>query len=187
MAKREFNRTNSNEFHGFVSIGTDDKFVIISVKTTDYDGNEVSGCWTNAVDKKNPNSVFTNGIHCLRVVGNELQPYEMALTTITGVFADKHLFGDAESKSPLFVQTADNRKIGATTKEGDAFILCDDATGKLARADVDWTLWTIKIEDAKFSRKNGKIKAFGLEITEEDVNAYFQKRLYPVKEEEGAE
>lgn len=187
MAKKSYIRANSNEFHGFVQIGTDDKFVVISATTTDYNGNEVSGCWTNVSDEKDPNKVFSNGFHCLRVVGNELQPYEMALTTVCGVFADKHLFGDIESKSPLFVQTADNRKIGTKTEEGFAFVLCDDATGKLARAEVDWTLFTIKSEDAKFSRKNGKIKAFGLEISQKDVNAYFQKRLYPVKEEEGAE
>jgi hypothetical protein len=186
MAKKDYTRANSNKFHGFVQIGTDDKFVVISVKTTDYDGTQVSGCFSNVIDKSNPDNVFTNGFHCLRVVGNELQPYDMPRTTVCGVFADKHLFGESESKSPLFIQTADNRKFGATTEEGFAFSLCDDATGKLAKADVSWTLFTIKSIDAKFSRKNGKIKAFGLEISEKEVNDYFQRLLYPEKKE-GAE
>lgn len=188
MAKRDYTRENKfSPIYLPMSLG--DKIVVVSATTTDYDGISMSSVITSATDGKR---VFPNCIHCLRKVGDSLIPCEIPITSLRDRLATEVVWEGSDSKKncPMSVEGAENKSFLAQLTNnsfGEAVEIFATAEGELARTkDQVWSMFAIKRIDANFSVKNGVVHAFGLTIDQKDIDAYFQAKIYPPKEE-GAE
>lgn len=188
MAKKSY--TRENKFSQiYLPIGLGDKLVVISTTTTDYNGNTSTSVVTSATDGKR---LFPNDLHCLRVVGDNLVPCDVSVTSLKDRLVEAVAWEGIEkpSNSPLRVEGADNMSFLAqltNNSAGESFEVFSTAYGELAKTkDLLWSMLAIKRADAKFSVKNGVVHAFGLTINQAEIDAYFQAKIYPPKEE-GAE
>jgi hypothetical protein len=173
----------------YLPIGLGDKVVVVEATTTDYKGNTSKSVVTSATDGKR---LFPNDIHCLRVMGDVLVPCDVSVTSLKDRFVTAVAWEGVEglANSPLNVESAENKRFLAQLTNdsmGQSFEVFATAYGELAKTkDLMWSMLAIKRADANFSVKNGVVHAFGLTIDQKDIDAYFQAKIYPPKDE-GAE